>query len=64
MGAGAVRPGFFLAWIGIAALATALIAMLLPSSLSVQLALFVITAMLACIGGWTYRRGRARGTAP
>jgi membrane protein implicated in regulation of membrane protease activity len=64
VGAEFVRPGVFLLWIGVAALATALIALLLPVPLTVQLALFGITLVLACAAGWiVYRRGGARRTA-
>jgi len=47
-----IAPGFFLVFIGGAALATGVIAMLLPLSLPFQLAIFAVLAyLLARIGG-------------
>jgi hypothetical protein len=47
-----IAPGFFLVFIGGAALATGVIAMLLPLSLPLQLAIFAVLAyLLARIGG-------------
>jgi len=47
-----IAPGFFLVFIGGAALATGVIAMLLPLSLPLQLAIFAVLAYLSArIGG-------------
>jgi membrane protein implicated in regulation of membrane protease activity len=65
IGAEAVLPGFYLLWIGIAALATWGITAVLPVSLEVQLALFAITTLLSCVIGWLiYRRTWRARDAP
>ena len=47
-----IAPGFFLVFIGGAAIATGLVALLLPLSVALQLALFALLAVLAVkIGG-------------
>jgi len=63
IGAEAVLPGFYLLWIGIAALAAAGLAAVLPVSLEAELGLFALMTLLSCVIGWLiYRRtGHARG---
>jgi membrane protein implicated in regulation of membrane protease activity len=47
-----IAPGFFLVFIGAAAIATGLIAMVLPISVALQLAIFAVLAYLATrVGG-------------
>jgi membrane protein implicated in regulation of membrane protease activity len=61
IGAELLMPGVFLLWLGIAALATAAVAAALPIALELQLALFALTALLACIAGWLVYRRSGRG---
>ena len=46
-----ILPGVFLLWLGIAALATGLIALILPIGLPVQLALFAILSIASVLVG-------------
>ena len=47
-----IAPGFFLVFIGAAAIATGIAALLLPLSIAVQLAIFAVLAVLAVrVGG-------------
>ena len=58
VGGEALLPGVFLLWVGLAALLVAAIAAALPISLEAQLGLFAIAAVLSCVVGWLFSRGR------
>jgi membrane protein implicated in regulation of membrane protease activity len=54
-------PGVFLLWLGLAALAIAGVAALVPLSLEAQLGLYAVAAILSCVAGWLVYRKSAQG---
>jgi membrane protein implicated in regulation of membrane protease activity len=51
-----VAPGVYLLWIGLAALLTALLTLLVEVSLEMQVACFSLSAIATCIAGWRIYR--------
>ncbi len=45
-----VAPGFFLVWLGVAAIATGVVAFLLPIGVPIQLGVFAVLAFIALYG--------------
>jgi membrane protein implicated in regulation of membrane protease activity len=58
-----VLPGFYLLWVGLAALVVCGAVFGLDLSLTSQLVLFAISAIATCVAGWfVYHRGPAHGS--
>lgn len=57
-----VLPGFYLLWVGLAALIVCGAVVGVDIAITSQLALFAVSGLATCIAGWfVYRRGHAHG---
>lgn len=60
LGAELALPGFYLLWVGLAALIVCGVAALFDLSLKAQLLLFGASAIATCVAGWFFYRGMLR----
>jgi membrane protein implicated in regulation of membrane protease activity len=63
LGAELAMPGFYLLWIGLAALVVCAVAAVFDVSLKAQLLVFGASAIASCVAGWYFYRGMIK-TAP
>ena len=57
-----VAPGFFLVWVGVAAIVTGVIAWLVPLSIPFQLGIFAVLAFVALYGSRRWLKANPVGT--